>query len=293
MLFARLLVLLAVLACALANYVRMEPSVGTFSSSAWLKEGKLQDNDVVRAVFVLKHDPMAVKQFEANLLDIATPSSKNYGQWLNAEDVLNRLSPSEDKVNIVKDYLISAGVKAENIKVNKFRNLIQVDMPAATASEVLRTEFALFRSAVQRDVVLPRITKPYYLPERVADVVSIVDDIMRFPALRDAPKAYGAEIGTTTDPEFSSCGSKCNGFTTPAVLQSRYGYPTVNSVASGNSMSVAEFQYQYYDNTDLKSFSGACGVTATVDTTIGGNQEKICEAGGCVEALLDIEYIEA
>jgi hypothetical protein len=47
------------------------------------------------------------------------------------------------------------------------------------------------------------------------------------------------------------------------------------------------------DNTDLKSFSNACGVTATVDATIGGNNEKICEAGGCVEALLDIEYIEA
>jgi tripeptidyl-peptidase I len=43
----------------------------------------------------------------------------------------------------------------------------------------------------------------------------------------------------------------------------------------------------------LKSFSNACGVTATVETTIGGNNERICEAGGCVEALLDIEYIEA
>jgi hypothetical protein len=47
------------------------------------------------------------------------------------------------------------------------------------------------------------------------------------------------------------------------------------------------------DNTDLESFGTACGVTATVETTIGGNNPKVCEAGGCVEALLDIEYIEA
>jgi hypothetical protein len=33
-------------------------------------------------------------------------------------------------------------------------------------------------------------------------------------------------------------------------------------------------------------------VTASVETTIGGNNPKICESGGCVEALLDIEYIE-
>lgn len=34
-------------------------------------------------------------------------------------------------------------------------------------------------------------------------------------------------------------------------------------------------------------------MTADVEETIGGNVEAICEAGGCVEALLDIEYIEA
>ena len=34
-------------------------------------------------------------------------------------------------------------------------------------------------------------------------------------------------------------------------------------------------------------------MTVEVDTTIGGNVEQICEAGGCVEALLDIEYIAA
>lgn len=47
------------------------------------------------------------------------------------------------------------------------------------------------------------------------------------------------------------------------------------------------------DNADLKAFGNACKVTSTVDATIGGNNEKVCEKGGCVEALLDIEYIEA
>jgi tripeptidyl-peptidase-1 len=208
-------------------------------------------------------------------------------------DVAARLSPSEDKVKVVQDYLVSQGVLASNIRVSRFRDMLQVDMPASVAAKALQTEFALFRSLSQRDVVLPRITKPYFLPREVADVVSIVDDIMRFPALRSSPRSYGAEAKRGADDEFSSCGSKCNGYTTPAVLQARYGYPAVKSVATGNSMSVAEFQGQYYDNTDLKSFSSACDVTATVDTTIGGNSEKRCEAFGCTESLLDIEYIEA
>ena len=90
-----------------------------------------------------------------------------------------------------------------------------------------------------------------------------------------------------------TCGAKCSGFTTPAVLQSAYGYSTLTESTTGNSVSVAEFQYQSYDNKDLSTFSSSCGVTVEVDTTIGGNVEQICEAGGCVEALLDIEYIAA
>jgi len=58
-------------------------------------------------------------------------------------------------------------------------------------------------------------------------------------------------------------------------------------------MSVAEFQYQYWDQADLTAFNGACDTDASVTTTIGGNNERICTAGGCVEALLDIEYIGA
>ncbi len=48
------------------------------------------------------------------------------------------------------------------------------------------------------------------------------------------------------------------------------------------------------DQADLDAFSKACGVTANVDTNIGGNTEAVClNTGGCYEALLDIEYIEA
>ena len=114
---------------------------------------------------------------------------------------------------------------------------------------------------------------------------------MRFPSIRSSLKIEGVESGA--DAEFSSCGTRCNGYTTPDVLKSAYGYDTVKTVAKGNSMSVAEFQLQYYDNADLQAFSSACGVTADVETTIGGNVPQVCTAGGCVEALLDIEYIEA
>lgn len=36
-----------------------------------------------------------------------------------------------------------------------------------------------------------RVTKPYSLPEEVAKVVSIVDDIMRFPSVRSPLRSFG------------------------------------------------------------------------------------------------------
>jgi hypothetical protein len=123
--------------------------------------------------------------------------------------------------------------------------MIHVQMPSKVASSMLQTEFAYFRNTVERNVVLPRVTKPYSLPREIAEVVSIVDDIMRFPAMRSSPRAYGVDSAVSTGDEFSSCGTSCNGFTTPAVLQARYGYPSMKAATAGNSMSVAEFQYQY------------------------------------------------
>eukprot|EP01034_Spumella_vulgaris_P037099 gene37099-45768_t len=245
---------------------------------------------MVKAIFVLKHDAFAIQKFEKKLLGISTPKSATYGKFLKPEEIANDIAPSEKNLKIVTDYLATFGVTG---RVSQFRDLVHVTMPVKVANAMLNTEFALFRSVTERDVVIPRITKPYSLPSEVASVVSLVDDILRFPALRNSPTSYGVDESVGTDDEFSSCGRSCNGDTTPAVLQKAYSFSAVTTVADGNSMSVAEFQSQYWDQADLTAFNSACGSTASVTTTIGGNNERICTAGGCTEALLDIEYIGA
>lgn len=86
MLFALLLVAVAVV--ARAADVRMEPSVNTFSSSKWLKERTINENDIIQTTFVLRHDKSKVADFEKTLLDLSTPSSKNYGKWLKVKSSL-------------------------------------------------------------------------------------------------------------------------------------------------------------------------------------------------------------
>lgn len=154
------------------------------------------------------------------------------------------MSPSPDNVKIVTNFLLENGVKEENIRVSKYRDLVFTSMSVSIAENLFRTEFALFRSVSRRDLAITRITKPYYLPSEVAAVVSLVDEILRFPSIRNSQRVYGSE-GASSDASFNSCGTPCAGFTTPEVLQEAYSFSPVTSVAPGNSVSVAEFQYQY------------------------------------------------
>ncbi len=76
------LVVALVVAVASAENVRMEASVNQFSSPLWLKEKSLKDTDLVKAIFVLKHEENSIKNFERTLLDISSPKSANYGKFL-------------------------------------------------------------------------------------------------------------------------------------------------------------------------------------------------------------------
>ena len=279
---------------ASADLVQMESSVKTFSASNWLKEKRTNSRSKesnIKAMFVMKHDPEAMKQLEVTLMEVSSPKSTKYGKYLTKEQVKEAVAPKPEAVKVVTDYLASFGVNST--EVNSFGDMIEVTMSVETAEKVLSTEFSPFRNIVDRDVTLERITKPYFLPAEVAAHVSVVDDIMRFPAVSRPLMSYGAE--DTADDAFGSCGSKCNGYTTPDVLQERYGYTDVTSVSDGNTVSVAEFQGQYWDSKDLDNFSEGCGVTVAVDeaSSVGGNNEARCEKAGCVESLLDIEYIGA
>ena len=78
---------------------------------------------------------------------------------------------------------------------------------------------------------------------------------------------------------------------TPGVIAKRYKFPSAAmdaAASSASSMAVAEFQGQYFDPSDLSSFSSSCHRDTSVQKVIGGNQPS---AG--IECELDIEYIKS
>ena len=130
----------------------------------------------------------------------------------------------------------------------------------------------------------------------------MVGELLQFPRLKskDLEGLTPAALvgGSGSWPNDCESKSSCKGLVTPGVIQKRYSLPDpslANSTnvglaygAKNNGMAVAEFQGQYYKESDLTAFGNACHRDVKVDKTIGGNRGT---AG--IEAELDIEYIKA
>ena len=292
MLAVQILVLVVILTVAFAERVTLEAGTHLESPLHWARES-LDSSSEVSAVFVMNKCEKKMKELEAKLYDLSTPSSANYGKWLSKDEIVETyLGVSDERLDTVVNFLKEAGVK--NVRVSELKDKIFVKMPVHLAETVLETKFALFRSKDRAHVVLPRITQPYSLPENIARYVALVDDITRFPTVA-APLRMPmptADVGASST-DFQ-CGTSCSGSTTPAVIGAAYGmtYP-IASAAAGNGVAVAEFQGQYYDQADITNFDTACNANSEVDVTIGGNTATSCAAGACTEALLDIEYLGA
>lgn len=243
----RLLISIAVLAVALCERVSLEQGHEMQTPKFWTKLSResILPSTEIQAIFVLKHCPKKVKELEAKLYDLSTPTSPNYGKWLSKDEIVNNyLAVHQDHIDAVQKFLVEHGVK--NIRISDLKDKIFVKMPAALAEKVLDTEFAMFRSTDHKRITIPRIIKGYSLPAEIARYVALVDDIVRFPNVAGPLKgsAPASSDNGSGDASLFTCGSGCTNMVSPTVLSQTYNipYPLATSVASGSSVAVAEFQ---------------------------------------------------
>lgn len=232
---------------------------------------------------------------------MSDPKSNEYKKYLSLEQVAELLHPiprdgSKLDADVVTRFLYSQEGLVHNRKtsITKSRDLVSATLNATLAEDFFGTElfhFAPKESTPKRykGLSVIRAASPYHLPAEISDKVSIVEKLVRLPALRDLKIAVDA--ASTSDDAFDSCEAKtCAGSTNPTVLQQRYDYPTLENYTAGNGMAVAEFQLQGIDDDDLENFASSCGVDhVSVDNAEGFGGSVLPG----VEALLDVEYIEA
>ena len=140
--------------------------------------------------------------------------------------------------------------------VDKFESVVSTTVSAKTVEEHLETTLH-HHGHTDRNAQVIRAVKAYSLPTEVAKHVSVVGDLVRFPRLKPAALVQEAHPTEAVDDDsaWTKCGSSYSGFVNPHVLAERYGFEFPKlSHAKGNSLGLAEFQRQYYDDPDLQAF---------------------------------------
>jgi tripeptidyl-peptidase-1 len=215
---------------------------------------------------------------------VSDPKNPKYGQHLSIDDVTKLLNVPEPRVSKVAEYFKMAG--AESVEVAPNKDMITVSISAAAAEKALKTKLGFFTHSERHDIRIVRSSTTYHLPAEIDSHVVLVGELLRFPRLR-LQKFANLTKGAGSWPNACSA-SGCAGLVTPDVLAQRYKFPKPSDSAAASSMAVAEFQGQYFKNSDLSTFGKSCHRNVAVDHIIGGDSQ---EAG--VEAELDIEYIKA
>ena len=275
------------------THVRMESSVPSYNqaTSSWISTPFDKSITTKQLTVALKVDPKARAKLESIFWEVSDPEHANYGNHLTLEELAAVMAVPSSRVEKVVQYFKTNG--ATKVVVSPTNDKLSITIPITKLETALRTTIGKFTHKDNAKVNVLRASTAYSLPEDIAKEVDMVGELLQFPALRR--KDLTNLQGSGTWPNSCSSQSTCSGLVQPEVIRQRYNLPNQTEYekllggyvnAQANSMAVAEFQGQYFEPTDLASFSKACNRKVEVDTVTGGNKNS---AG--VEAELDIEYV--
>lgn len=269
-----------------AEWVQKERDAKTYDAkdSMWALERAAPADHEVTMTVALKVEEDRRAMLENIFWEVSDPKHDKYGQHLTTEEITELLAVPQSRVDAVKAYFTEQGASSVNVNPNK--DMLTVTMPAAAVEKALKTKLGIFTHSEHSHARITRAQTSYYLPEEVAEHVSLVGELLQFPRM-PLKNLQNLQTGAGSWPN-SCAASGCNGLVQPQVLAERYKFPGVNAANGVSSMAVAEFQGQYYKDTDLKTFGSSCHRDVTVDKVIGGDEQS---AG--IEAELDIEYIKS
>jgi len=277
-----------------ASRMTLETDVSPWNpaTSSWRKIGAVPPTQALTLQVPLTIDGAARDALEKTLYAVSDPDSASYGKHLGHEALKALIAVPADRAARVRSFFMEAG--AFKATLSPHGDVFSIVMPAAAVEKALQTTLAVFSHEAKPSVQIVRAEKAYSVPGSIAPDVAMVGELHQFPRISARSLVHEderkSEAILVEDDWPTSCGTSCSAkYLTPGTLQARYNIPaTAGTADPKNTMSVAEFQGQFFKESDLEDFSEACDVDVDVASVIGSNTSS---AG--VEAELDIQYIRS
>ncbi|KAK4541079.1 hypothetical protein LTR36_008304 [Oleoguttula mirabilis] len=233
---------------AISGHIVHESRVSHASvASRWRQNGRVEADAVIPVRIGLKQSNLEAGSDQ--LLAISHPNSEDYGKHLTPDEVDGLFAPSDDTVNAVRDWLISAGVDNRTIAHSDSKGWLAADMMAEHAERLFRHELhehidyvtpgVKFSAPLKkRSLKRGETSNPKKAPGNRPNWKPIDHQHWHMPAL-----AYNLTA------DLQACGVNI----TPPCLRALYGIPIATINDSVNSIGLYE-QGDYYSGADIDSF---------------------------------------
>ncbi|KAK4545880.1 hypothetical protein LTR36_002444 [Oleoguttula mirabilis] len=209
---------------------------------AWTAVGPASKSETINLQIGLKQRNEGL--VERHLVEVSDPAHARYGQHLTAAEIHDMVSPTDETIDLVHDWLMEHGISRS--AMNPSKDWISIVVPIEKAEELLQTSYSSFRhsdgSTVSR---APEWSLPVHLHEHI-DVVQPTTSFFKpapnakewGPELKElqgnahpiswwehtGKQLYGGHGVNGTANYTAAVAAACNvSFTTPLCLRTLYG----------------------------------------------------------------------
>jgi kumamolisin len=260
---------------ALKKFVSHIPkAVNSFSD-----QGKMDETQQLPVTFALGTNNQA--ELDQEVTAMYQAGSPTYHQFMTPDTFRAKYAPTAAQVEQVKSYLISQGVVPTSVDAGQM--LVHATASVASLNSALHTEIHQYKDSKGTAYFAPAY-------EIQADASMPIQGVL---GLQNVTKAHGNAVkkassgpkqGTTSNPNGAT--GPGGGFA-PADIAKAYNMPT--TAANGAGQTLAVFELDGYDLSDIIGYESNFGLPALTPTNVLVDSATGVPGGGIAEVTLDIE----
>ncbi|KAF8162319.1 Pro-kumamolisin, activation domain-containing protein [Mycena galopus ATCC 62051] len=228
---------------------RSAPSPPGFTS-----QGPAADGHTITLRFALASNNLP--GLPEKLLDVSTPGSANFRQWLSQDEVKSFVEPSTDAVNAFNAFTSANGLKSSVI--SPYGEWVSVSLPVSKlkANQLFGAKFTNF---THTDLPAPIIrTLSVSLPSALAGFVQVVHPTTAFTT-PTARLGHSIRFNIPNRKRDATAPADCdtsdpNNSITPACLQALYNIPSTPATQQSNALLVTGYEDEWAEIDDLQAF---------------------------------------
>ena len=233
----------------------------------WTRLEKVKGDYLIEVTFAISQTNK--EWLENKFWLVSDPFSKEYGNYMNFDEIAKHVHGKEDSVKAVESILTSNGVDVSTIRYTIGKDFAIVKVPVRTVEKLFDADFYHFTDGSLRVVK----SLDHTIPPGLKDHVDFISGISEFP--RPNKVQVTKSTGSVLD-------------VNPKFINSMYNLSDYSATNTQNSQAIAGFLTQYFSPSDLEDFQKAYGVPVKPITKVVG-ENKPDNPG--IEADLDVEYI--